>query len=401
MDTELRRKAAGLCISRGIGFAYFCQGEETFLIVEPGGVLKEERLPTCVSLATKAGSSRPSDLASRSSLSEVVSGAAGRMADEILGSEDDYAFRLYHALRLTGYTADQLSLETYFGFANTGGSRMQDRPDLCVFDASVCGNFNLYRQGKRSASNDALKVHALRALVEVKGSVSTARNGQSSFVRSLEADIQKLANWKVTLDAAASNLGICRAGPPDFVLAVFDPDASALSEDVVARLEEQAERVGVDFVYRHLRTAVSSLRRARVDGRVNKSSQRSPALTPIAPSIQVPKVERAARHRLHKLTDTPRSPRDLATYFAAILSVTEMDSGEVFPLRKFLSNLSSHLDTGRIESVPGGHRLTDLGRSYFEDRYRHARGGSLDRLEVQAIAAMIKSGGGPGWVSID
>jgi hypothetical protein len=54
---------------------------------------------------------------------------------------------LHDCLRNVGFGTAQLSLETYFSFAAQDGSRMQDRPDLVVFDADFDGRFNLYKGG--------------------------------------------------------------------------------------------------------------------------------------------------------------------------------------------------------------------------------------------------------------
>lgn len=68
---------------------------------------------------------------------------------------------------------------------------------------------------------------------------------------------------------------------------------------------------------------------------------------------------------LHRLSTTPRG-RALYTYFAAILEVTGMNSGGVFPLKKFLGNFSGHEKAGRIEKVDGGYRLTPDGIDYSD-----------------------------------
>jgi hypothetical protein len=71
---------------------------------------------------------------------------------------------------------------------------------------------------------------------------------------------------------------------------------------------------------------------------------------------------------LYKLTRTPNG-RKLWTYMAAILEVTRMDQGATYPLKKFLGNFKTHLDSGRIVAVAGGFQLTPAGIDYFHDRY--------------------------------
>jgi hypothetical protein len=317
------------------------------------------------------------------------------MADNISGSEDDYVFRLYHALRQAGCGVQQLSLETYFGFARRGVSRMQLRPDLCLFEASIGGHFNLYRGGRKVVSNDALKLHALRTLIEVKGSVGSAKHPEAMFVLSLERDLDKLANWKAMLMAASADLGVYRSISADFMLIVMDPRPLALSAAALDDLNARATRHGVDFLYRHLS------RPCRIEPYRQKLTPSAVPSPVLERALDRSNPTRATEARLYRLTETPRGARDLATYFAAILSVTGMDRGAVFPLNKFLGNFSTHLVAGRIEAVDGGHRLTAAGLAYFEDRYHHARGGALDRVEVAALAAKIRTGGAPGWVPLD
>jgi hypothetical protein len=44
------------------------------------------------------------------------------------------------------------------------------------------------------------------------------------------------------------------------------------------------------------------------------------------------------------------------------------DAGAAYPLNKFLGNFAGHIKARRIETAPGGHRLTQLGKAYFADR---------------------------------
>ncbi len=103
--------------------------------------------------------------------------------------------------------------------------------------------------------------------------------------------------------------------------------------------------------------------------------------------------------RFHRLIDTPAGT-ELFTYFAAILRVTGMDRGAVFPLKKFLGNFSTHMQAGRIEEVGIGYRLTRIGQEYFADRYRRGSRQHVDEAEVEVMVRMIRSGG-KGWEPID
>lgn len=115
--------------------------------------------------------------------------------------------------------------------------------------------------------------------------------------------------------------------------------------------------------------------------------QRSEASHPVKSS--------ATAHRLYKLSKTPAG-KDLYTYFAAILRVTGMDGGAVYPLQKFLGNFSGHLKAGRIEKIDDGYKLTPQGMDYFSDRYKPGSRQHVEENEVQAVIKMITEGGS-GW----
>ena len=103
---------------------------------------------------------------------------------------------------------------------------------------------------------------------------------------------------------------------------------------------------------------------------------------------------------LFKLRKTPGG-KALFTYTAAILKVTGMDQGKVFPLKKFLGNFSPHLQAGRIQKAPGGFQLTRAGIDYFNDRYNPGNRQHVDRSEVEVMARLIRNGGGEDWVPVN
>ncbi|MDO6610510.1 hypothetical protein Q4601_11935 [Shewanella sp. 1_MG-2023] len=72
---------------------------------------------------------------------------------------------------------------------------------------------------------------------------------------------------------------------------------------------------------------------------------------------------------------------------AAILKVTNMDEGQVYPLNKFLGNFKTHLDNDRISRVEGGYQLSSKGKDYFKDRYSP---NSRQHVEVSEVEIMIK-----------
>ena len=103
-----------------------------------------------------------------------------------------------------------------------------------------------------------------------------------------------------------------------------------------------------------------------------------------------------SNQNLFKLKETPTG-RNLWAYMAAILEVTGMDKGGVFPLRKFFKNFSTHLEIGRIVKVDGGYKLTPLGMVYFNDRYSPANPQHIDRSQVEDYVNGIRSGGSSRW----
>ena len=102
---------------------------------------------------------------------------------------------------------------------------------------------------------------------------------------------------------------------------------------------------------------------------------------------------------LYKLSKTPTG-KDLFTYTAAILKVTGMDQGKVYPLNKFLGNFSGHVQAGRIQKASGGYQLTAKGIDYFNDRYSPGNRQHIDRAEVEAMVRLIRNGREPDWLPV-
>jgi hypothetical protein len=104
--------------------------------------------------------------------------------------------------------------------------------------------------------------------------------------------------------------------------------------------------------------------------------------------------------QLYKLSKTP-SGKALWTYMAAILKVTKMDKGQVYPLKNFLTNFQTHIDNDRICRVEGGYKLTSKGIDYFQDRYKTGSRQKVDLSEVEIISRGITTGVGTGeWISV-
>ena len=108
----------------------------------------------------------------------------------------------------------------------------------------------------------------------------------------------------------------------------------------------------------------------------------------------------ASAGAFYKLRKTPAG-KVLFTYTAAILKITGMDRGNVYPLKKFLGNFSGHVQAGRIQKESGGYQLTPAGIDFFNDRYNPGSRQYVDRSEVEAMVRLIRNGDGPDWVSVD
>jgi hypothetical protein len=129
---------------------------------------------------------------------------------------------------------------------------------------------------------------------------------------------------------------------------------------------------------------------------------KAPPKTPFPQPLKVQTAPAACvpAGTLFKLRKTPGG-KALFTYTAAILKVTGMDQGKVYPLKKFLGNFSTHLNAGRIQKAPGGFQLTLAGIDYFNDRYNPGSRQHVDRSDVEVIAQLIRNGGGEDWEPVN
>ncbi|MGE5154801.1 MAG: hypothetical protein ACM3ST_12380 [Bdellovibrio bacteriovorus] len=130
----------------------------------------------------------------------------------------------------------------------------------------------------------------------------------------------------------------------------------------------------------------------------------TPAPAPVRPvpatSLPGRAMSSGSEKLFYRLERTPAG-QALHSYFAAILTVTGMDQGAIYPLKKFLKNFSGHEQAGRVVKVPGGYQLTCAGRDYFADRFRLGNPQHVDRAEAEALARLIRSGQAAGWVPVD
>jgi len=170
------------------------------------------------------------------------------LARDSLQSEADVVAVIYRSLLMNGYLPLQLALETYFSFAP---GKMQQRPDLCVFDPEVEGHFNLYPSGDTTRSYDRLKLATLKVMVEVKGGATLQRHTDSKLVKTYGDDIEKLSRWHNAVRDAAHELGLDTPSTK-YVFVGVDLRSKPLGQEVLSELVNGARRKGVSVLYVHL-----------------------------------------------------------------------------------------------------------------------------------------------------
>lgn len=225
------------CAAHGLAFAYYCQGEGKFLVSRP-----RQKLTTYpVTKATAACCKSSVDFLFNRNDSKLAKFARDCLA--VNGHEANITARLYDCLRESGFGVAQLSLETYFSFAKQPGSRMQERPDLVVFDAGFDGRFNLYKGGDSKRSNDPHKLAHISTIFEVKGGASMSKKGDKAVMQDYLADIQKLNRWRE---------GAAKARSGTHVQTVFlgvDGRTSGLSTAAVETLVGESGKLGNGLIY--------------------------------------------------------------------------------------------------------------------------------------------------------
>ena len=136
-------------------------------------------------------------------------------------------------------------------------------------------------------------------------------------------------------------------------------------------------------------------------GKQNNMPDFSKLNTDLAVAMSGAKDEKvsSSSHQLYKLKSTP-SGRKLWTYMAAILEVTGMAQGKVYPLNKFLGNFKTHLDDSRIVHVNGGYQLTPTGIDCFSDRYNSGSRQHIERSDVKIMVHAMTSGVNDDWIKV-
>lgn len=225
------------CQNHGLCFAYYCQGEGHCYVLRP-----RKKLMAVPVAPSKAGETvgKLDYLFSKSHpgfLNFV------RDCRSVSGDEANITSALYNSLRGAGFGVKQLSLETYFSFAAREGSRMQQRPDLVVFEKDFDGRFNLYRGGDSRVSNDPHKLKHIETIFEVKGGAAIDKKADKAVLEAYLGDIEKLQYWR---EEAA------KTRPGTKVRTVFiavDGRAGGLSGECLDKLMTSSVGLNVGVIY--------------------------------------------------------------------------------------------------------------------------------------------------------
>lgn len=225
------------CQAHGLSFAYYCQGEGHCYVLRPRKKLMA--VPVTQSKASATGVSLDY------LFSKSHAGFLNFVRDcrSVCGNEANITSALYNSLRGAGFGVKQLSLETYFSFAAREGSRMQQRPDLVVFNKEFDGRFNLYKGGDSRVSNDPHKLKHIDTIFEVKGGAAIDKKADKAVLEAYLGDIEKLRYWR---DEAA------KTRPGTKVRSVFlavDGRAGGLSGECLDKLITSSVALNVALIY--------------------------------------------------------------------------------------------------------------------------------------------------------
>lgn len=225
------------CAAHNLSFAYYCQGEQRFYVSRPHKKLAQVSLSNVASTSNKFGV----DFLFDPNAPQLA--VLARQCRAINGHEANYTAFLYDCLRNAGFGVAQLSLETYFSFAARDGGRMQDRPDLVVFDSGFDGRFNLYKGGDTRQSNDAHKLAHIDTIFEVKGGTAMAKKSDKAVLQAYFADISKLGLWRQRAMAARMGTKV------KTVFLGVDGRARGLSAESIAKLVTESQKFGTSLIY--------------------------------------------------------------------------------------------------------------------------------------------------------
>ena len=227
---------------RGIGLAYYAQGNDKFLVVQPCGEKKSFTLKDVDLTGVDYDSVRNLITSERihDDLSQVRNS---------FNIEADIVAQMYRIFVNEGLSQKQISLETYFGFAP--GNGMQQRPDICIYEPRISGRFNLYPKGDSKQSNDPLKLQSVRCVIEVKGGLPLAKKSEKAIIKSYETDLAKLKEWKAVISKQQRRLQIV-SNSIDYILFAVDVRSVGLSPELINEVREKAAENGIVFNYMHL-----------------------------------------------------------------------------------------------------------------------------------------------------
>lgn len=224
------------CSAHGLSFAYYCQGEDQYYVSHPKKQL------VAYPVAKIAASRNVKGVNFLLKQNDKKLAALARDCLMINGHEANNAALLYDCLRTSGFGIAQLSLETYFSFA-AQGSRMQDRPDLVVFDGDFDGRFNLYKGGNAKLSNDQHKLAHIETIFEVKGGSAMAKKSNNAVMKDYLADIHKLSGWRELAAKTRSGMKV------QTVFLGVDTRSSSLPDAEVKNLVSESRKMGNGLIY--------------------------------------------------------------------------------------------------------------------------------------------------------
>lgn len=225
------------CAKHGLAFAYYCQGEATFQV----SINKQKLAVLPIAEATNTSSSAGINFLFAENNPKLA--ALSRQCLSVNGHEANITALLYDCLRGADFGVPRLSLETYFSFAAKPGTRMQDRPDLVVFDADFDGRFNLYKNGNTKMSNDQHKLTHIQAIVEVKGGSSMNKKSDNAVMKDYLSDLTKLRHWR---DGANQTRNVTQL---QTVFLGIDGRTKGLPISKVNTLVEESRKLGNGLIY--------------------------------------------------------------------------------------------------------------------------------------------------------
>lgn len=225
------------CAAQGLSFAYYCQGDEYFYSSRPGQQLIRVPIITAGKVDHINNGLQLFDRI------EPKLVALSQKCLSVNGHEANNTGLLYDCLRTVGFGVSQVSLETYFSFAAKVGNRMQDRPDLVVFDADFDGRFNLYKEGNTRRSNDGHKLSHIDTIFEVKGSAAMTKKSDKAILDIYLADIQKLKLWRDSAKIVQESTSVRT------VFFGVDGRHNGLQESSVATLVQECQLTGSGLIY--------------------------------------------------------------------------------------------------------------------------------------------------------